>query len=193
MDENIYALLFGPVRPVLEVDLAILLVGVAGLFLKAILLWVTLRRRVRHATAIDSLLIMVVAAADLIACTFVLVSGGLMCGMGSITFCAASATTLIFNAILAGVRYFAFVRGVVIVGNVSDAGLTSEMTVVPSEIYCTLKFWGGTRAFGIISLILLFPPTLLIPLFYAMITLHYSRLVGDANRTRSKMTAIILT
>lgn len=220
---DVYASLFGPVAPVLGVDVVILAAGMVGLVLNVVLLWVTLRRRAKW--AIDSLLMLIVAAADLTACLFVLASvggrrllgttvlskGGWMCGMGSVVFCAATATTLVFTALLAGVRYSVLVRGaavpnrkftvaiyillafvwVLFVGH----GLTSDLVVVPSEIYCSVKFWGeslDSQVFGIVALNLLLLSVVLTPVFYALITRHYSRIAGDAYGTRTRMLYVIV-
>ncbi|KAJ9070108.1 hypothetical protein DSO57_1026142 [Entomophthora muscae] len=165
-----FSFVFGPVKPILAIDICMLGVGVMGFSFNAVLLQMTwLHRKVSQ--AIDTTLIQILATFDALSSLFMVVSivtrwivgeqiltnDGTWCKVSAVMYAGATLVTLVFAALLGLARYLSIVRGWKL--NTASASLAAyalvvfiltefvylvlrfRATVPPAGLYCQPRFW----------------------------------------------------
>ncbi|KAJ9065542.1 hypothetical protein DSO57_1018403 [Entomophthora muscae] len=169
-NDTYFSFVFGPVEPVLGIDICMFVLGLVGFSINVLLLYMTFIYR-KRSCAIDTTLIQIISLFDALTSLFMVVSillrwttgeavltnDGLWCRVSSIMFGGATLLTLVFAALLALVRYLVIARGWRINGKVftfvsyvlvvfiltefTYLAFRFRVTVPPSGLYCLPRFW----------------------------------------------------
>ncbi|KAJ9060879.1 hypothetical protein DSO57_1026291 [Entomophthora muscae] len=194
---------FGPSAQLLGIDVAMVGIGLLAVTLNVLLLRILFRERL----TIDRGLMAAIGLFDIAMSGFIIYSvvmrwsgvliqtGSAMCLVSSVLFNSATVLTPMFVAQLSMVRYLAIVRGVrmgwksLVFCLISLLlvwviflwrGLTSELVLLPSGMYCTPLYWGmdiSDKLFGSIILVVVIPSLIAIPFAYNRVMTHYRQII----------------
>ncbi|KAI0240977.1 hypothetical protein L0F63_007003 [Massospora cicadina] len=180
-----FAFVFGPVEPILAIDILMLVVALVGLGFNGLLLYMTKEYR-RVSRALDTTLIQVISTSDALTSLFmsvsivlrwaigdgILVNDGLWCRISSILFGGATLIALVFSALLGLARYLVIARGwavdnkrcsvaayllaAFIICEFVYLAFRFRVTVPPSGLYCLPRFWDHDYSSRFVGLTALF-------------------------------------